>query len=380
MESHEEKVFKAMRETQEKEAKQKMLERAEEIRRARVTAEKGGHKLGGSASSHYSSGFGSASSSSSHHNVEPSSFEHHSPPPSFTTSLSSSSSSAKPNRAMKLGTNKDIMPAFIEQQVKQAQPASSSSQQSNSLVHNTPNEKVHIKVDEKINLTCGKDGGVQNLEILGVLSVRVASEEDGRIKIAIRNNDSRALQIQTNPNVDKNLFKNNSLIGLRDPTKSFPVATDVGVLKWRYQSQEETEIPLTINCWPSETKNGCDVSIEYELQKLNLELNNVSIIVPIPSNVTAPIIKSIDGDYQYEKYKNCLIWKISTIDQSNSTGSLEFSVAGHASDFFPVNVNFSSNKSYCDIQVSGVSSADNASLPVKNSIETNFSVERYEIV
>ena len=74
-------------------------------------------------------------------------------------------------------------------------------------------------MDEKISLTCGKDGGVQNLEVLGVLSVRVASEDDGRIRIAINNNDSRSLQIQTNPNVDKNLFKNNSLIGLRDSTK-----------------------------------------------------------------------------------------------------------------------------------------------------------------
>lgn len=67
--------------------------------------------------------------------------------------------------------------------------------------------------------------------------------------------------------------------------------------------------------------------------------------------MAAPIIKSIDGDYLYEKYKNCLIWRISSIDQSNSTGSLEFSVAGHASDFFPVNVNFVSRISYCDIQV-----------------------------
>ncbi len=79
--------------------------------------------------------------------------------------------------------------------------------------------RVHIKLDEKISLTCGKDGGVQNLEVLGVLSVRVASEDDGRIRIAIRNNDQRSLQIQTNPNVDKNLFKNNSMIGLRDSTK-----------------------------------------------------------------------------------------------------------------------------------------------------------------
>jgi hypothetical protein len=94
-------------------------------------------------------------------------------------------------------------------------------------------------------LTCGKDGGVQNLEVLGVLYVHIANEDDGKIKIAIRNNDSRNLQLQTNPNIDKNLFKNNSVIGLRDPTKSFPIGTDVGVLKWRFQSQEETEIPLT---------------------------------------------------------------------------------------------------------------------------------------
>ena len=45
--------------------------------------------------------------------------------------------------------------------------------------------------------------------------------------------------------MDKNLFKNNSVIGLRDPSKSFPVGQDVGVLKWRFQTQEETEIPLT---------------------------------------------------------------------------------------------------------------------------------------
>jgi hypothetical protein len=53
-----------------------------------------------------------------------------------------------------------------------------------------------VKIDEKINLTCGKDGGVQNLEVLGVLSARIASEDDGRIRIAIRNGDNRALQLQ----------------------------------------------------------------------------------------------------------------------------------------------------------------------------------------
>jgi len=378
MESHEEKVYKAMRETQEKEAKQKMLERAEEIRRAKVSDAKGNKS---SSYSQHSGGFGSSHnmySSVSSHNIDP--VIESSSPPSIVNNPSSTS---KSGNVMKLGKSKDILPAFIEEQVKSL-PASkqktlASSPSSNNTVSNT--ESVNIRVDEKINLTCGKDGGVQNLEVLGVLYVHIANEDDGKIRIAIRNNDARNLQLQTNPNIDKILFKNNSVIGLRDPTKSFPIATDVGVLKWRFQSQEETEIPLTINCWPSESKNGCDVSIEYELQKLNLELNNVAIIVPIPSNVAAPIIKTCDGDYSYEKYKNCLIWRISSIDQSNSTGTLEFSVAGVAHDFFPVNVTFSSNnKSYCDIHVVGVAQADNSSLPVKNSIDVSFSVDKYEIV
>ena len=96
------------------------------------------------------------------------------------------------------------------------------------------------------------------------------------------------------------------MIGLRDANKAFPVATDVGVLKWRFQTQDETEIPLTssiythcyyyifllalyaffkffqVNCWPSESKSGCDVSIEYELQKLHLELQNILVIIPLP--------------------------------------------------------------------------------------------------
>jgi len=383
MESHEEKVYKAMRETQEKEAKQKMLERAEEIRRSKI-ADKS-HK----SSSQYSGGFGSSSmmsNSSSYNNMSSSSSQSYamdSHEPSIPSYSASSSSASKSNKAMKLGTNKDVLPAFIEQQVKQSLPqAVQQSGSSNQSV--TPSgqvvEKVHLKIDEKINLTCGKDGGVQNLEVLGVLSVRIASEDDGRVRIAVRNSDNRNLQIQTNPNIDKNLFKNNSVIGLRDPSKSFPIGTDIGVLKWRFQTQEETEIPLTINCWPSETKNGCDVSIEYELQKLNLELNNVAIIVPIPSNVAAPIIKHCDGDYQYEKYKNYLVWKSTSIDQSNSTGSLEFSVAGHANDFFPIHVSFVSHKSYCDIQALGVTLADNPSEPVKYSSETVFAVDKYEIV
>ena len=46
-----------------------------------------------------------------------------------------------------------------------------------------------------------------------------------------------------------------------------------------------------------------------------------------------------------------MYWRMSSIDKSNATGTFEFTVSGHASDFFPVNIQFTSSTSYCDIKV-----------------------------
>ena len=102
-----------------------------------------------------------------------------------------------------------------------------------------------MKIDEKITLICGKDGGLQNMEVHGIVYLRVASEDDGRIKVHILNNDSRNVQLQTHPNVDKKLYTKDSIIALKDMSKSFPPGQDVGVLKWRFQTTEASEIPLT---------------------------------------------------------------------------------------------------------------------------------------
>lgn len=69
MDSHEEKVYLAVRQTQEREAKQKMREKAKELQRQRLEANKRGVSLGrgssgGSYSGISSGGFGGISSSS----------------------------------------------------------------------------------------------------------------------------------------------------------------------------------------------------------------------------------------------------------------------------------------------------------------------------
>ena len=68
--------------------------------------------------------------------------------------------------------------------------------------------------------------------------------------------------------------------------------------------------------------------------------------------VGGPVVGEIDGEYHYDHKRSLLEWQLPVIDSSNKNGSLEFSVAGHPSDFFPVAVTFISSKSYCDVKVS----------------------------
>lgn len=102
-----------------------------------------------------------------------------------------------------------------------------------------------MRVEDKLTVRLGRDGGLQAFELSGLLTLRVADEKFGRIKIFLDNNDQRGIQLQTHPNIDKELFRNKSQIGLKNPAKPFPMNTDVGVLKWRYTTQDETAVPLT---------------------------------------------------------------------------------------------------------------------------------------
>ena len=55
---------------------------------------------------------------------------------------------------------------------------------------------VHLRVEEKISLTCGRDGGLQNMELLGMVTLRVTDDKNGRIRLILNNNDNKGLQLQ----------------------------------------------------------------------------------------------------------------------------------------------------------------------------------------
>jgi len=376
MDSHEEKVFRAVRETQEREAKAEMKRKAKELQQARRDADRAGKKSPGFG------GFGSTGISSSGMTaiITDTLIEPEKPKVAPTTLRPSG-----PSKALKLSARGKEVDDFVDKLKSEgmnmisSSTGKKSSESSKALPPPVSTESVHLRVEEKISLTCGRDGGLQNLEVLGMITLRISDEKNGRVRLHLNNGDKKGVQLQTHPNVDKKLFTSESIIGLKNSDKSFPMNNDVGVLKWRLQTTDESLIPLTINCWPSESGSNCDVNIEYELQEDALELNDLVISIPVPSGVGAPVIGDLDGDYHHDSRRNVLEWCLPVVDVNNKTGSLEFSIAGQPDDFFPVNVSFVSKGNYCDIQVASVNQVDGDS-PVKFSLETSFVVDKYEIL
>ena len=59
-----------------------------------------------------------------------------------------------------------------------------------------PPSSVHLKQEEKLTVRCGRDGGVESLEVHGMIMLRVKSEDYGRVLVAVDNRESRNIQLQ----------------------------------------------------------------------------------------------------------------------------------------------------------------------------------------
>ncbi|KAJ3050175.1 Coatomer subunit delta [Rhizophlyctis rosea] len=240
-------------------------------------------------------------------------------------------------------------------------------------------EAIHFNIDEKISVTANKDGGLQSMEVKGDLMLRVNDPSKAQIRVALRVGQDPNIQYKTHPNVDKQLFTGDSVIGLKDPSKPFPTGSALPVVRWRYVSKDENAVPLAINCWPSPSGNGTsDVNIEYELQSNTLELRDVVISIPYPGN-GVPTIGDVEGHYQIDRQHHTIEWQLPIIDQSNKSGVLEFSVPSEdVSAFFPIRATFTSSTTFCEIDVAEVNSIQGES--VVFSKEVMLQTEEYVVV
>ncbi|OAY76797.1 Coatomer subunit delta-1 [Ananas comosus] len=180
-----------------------------------------------------------------------------------------------------------------------------------------PSDPITLTIEERLNIAIKRDGGVSNFDLQGTLSLQILNQEDGFIQFQIENRDLPGLSFKTHPNINKELFNSQHVIGLKDPNRPFPTGqNDVGLMKWRIQGMDEASLPLTVNCWPTVSGNETFVNIEYEASDL-FDLQNVLISIPLPALREAPRVQQIDGEWRYDARNSTLEWSILLVDQSN---------------------------------------------------------------
>ena len=64
---------------------------------------------------------------------------------------------------------------------------------------------------------------------------QVYQEEELRVRVAVTAGENAGFQFKTHPNIDKTLYAEQSVLGLKDPSRPFPAGNPLGILKWRYQ-------------------------------------------------------------------------------------------------------------------------------------------------
>eukprot|EP00252_Welwitschia_mirabilis_P008750 TRINITY_DN2088_c0_g1_i2.p1 TRINITY_DN2088_c0_g1~~TRINITY_DN2088_c0_g1_i2.p1 ORF type:complete len:529 (+),score=130.01 TRINITY_DN2088_c0_g1_i2:321-1907(+) len=245
-------------------------------------------------------------------------------------------------------------------------------------------DPITITVEEKLNVALRRDGGLSKLEVQGALALLIQQKEDGFIQVQIETGSNNGFQFKTHPNINKELFSNENILGLKDPNRPFPAGTvgdglGVELLKWRMQTTDEALVPLNINCWPSVSGGETYVNIEYEASKM-FDLQNVIITIPLPALRDPPSVNQIDGEWRYDSRRSILEWSILLIDSSNPSGSMEFVVPrADAASFFPINVTFSAAKTFYDIKVTSIIPLKDGA-PPKYAYRTQLIAENFQVV
>ncbi|KAL6076358.1 Coatomer subunit delta [Balamuthia mandrillaris] len=246
-----------------------------------------------------------------------------------------------------------------------------------------PKESVRVEILENINATLENDGGLPNVEVRGHLTFIIDDEQysDVVLRLSQPADNKNNFHFKAHPNIDKNRFMKEKIVSPKGGKRGFPVRTALNILKWRLQTTDENLVPLTVNCWPSAGGGGSTVvNMEYELHtiKPGFALGNVSIAIPIIGGT--PTVEDVDGTYEFDLKNHILYWRLDLIDESNSSGAMEFTVPGlsDGSSLFPIKVSFMSQLTYCDIVLEGIENSEGA--PVKYSLEKALHADEYQVV
>jgi coatomer subunit delta len=220
-----------------------------------------------------------------------------------------------------------------------------------------PSTPLSLQLEEKITCSINREGAVESVDLKGTLTL--TANTDAGTDALITVNKPRlppSFTYATHPKVDKKMYDSKGSLTLKGD-KGFPVGRSIGILRWSYTGGDAA--PLTINCWPEEEGSGMiNVNIELELTRKDAVLHDVNILLPL-GTTEPPSVQEIDGEFKHDPRAGMMCWHFDVIDANNSaTATMEYRIAGHDTDaFFPIQIGFRSESLLCPIELVSITNA-----------------------
>lgn len=247
-------------------------------------------------------------------------------------------------------------------------------------VPSAPSAPATIIVEEKIVVQMSREGEVKEAEVKGTITYTANTDAGTMANVAVNkgvysSKCNAGWSFATHPKVDKKTYEQSGILTLKGG-KPYPLNRPVGILRWNYSGEDAA--PFTVNCWPEDMGDGAiNVNMEFELQRSDAVITDVNILLPL-GTTDPPAIEAIDGQYKHDANTGMMCWHHDVIDANNSSGSLEFSVAGGDADvFFPVQIAFTSQSLMCPMEITSiVNLTSGASIP--NNMTVRVVPESYQ--
>jgi len=367
MDSHEEKIQEIIERNKELEATEERKRRAKEIQRKELARRNLELLPTSGAGNSRAGGYDSYQSSQNNQSYQPT----YQPTPviEMNSNQASNALGSKPSHSrggLQLGKKptkvvpeahqsllSHTQPVFNHPKPQHLQPEATPpiSQSASPIPANpkVPNNGILITVNEKVTAELTREGSILSSEVKGDLQLRINSAELAHSKILLKKSaNASGIDYKTHPNVDRNLFKTDSIIGLKDQSKSFPSNDQaLGVLRWRAVGKQDDSslVPLVITAWVSVNDSGvAEVTLEYELTSDFVDahsssghpsIENIQILVPIASPDVD--LKDHNDSISYEISDIGVIFNIASVSVEEPQGSFEFTIPASDEDaLFPL--------------------------------------------
>jgi hypothetical protein len=345
MDSHEEKLAEMLKQSKENEAREHAKKKQMELAKLRASSQTGSGGSGMGSMSMPSFGSGSIESESPSmgtSNSGPSMSISPTPSP-FAMMSDDGPAPLKPNapkKGMALGKKKpgDVFaglgmtePAPVE--AAQEEPAQAPTAPA---VVNPLMDPVKVEIEEQIKATLEKEGDLKGeMECVGDFKVTVFDTTKADLVCFKLAQQDQSFKYKTHPNLNKQSHANN-ILEVREESKRYKANMPVPLLKWRITSTDGDSLPISLSCWPSQTAEGTQIVLEYELTDTNISLEDIHIVFPCPANARASISSAEPGQAVFDAGNQQVHWAIPSIDsREGSSGTLEFNAAADTASLFP---------------------------------------------